>query len=471
MELPTGWAWAALGELGTERRAHVHPEPDTQYELWSVPSFTTGHPELVEGREIGSTKLATHPYDVLICKINPRINRVWMTMKGAPDRVQVASPEWLVLELPESAKDILAPYLRLYLSSPQFRSWIKRAVSGATGSHTRAKANQILKQQVPVPPLAEQHRIVETLEGHLSRIDSTQRDLAAAQKKVTALRKATLLKLVPELTPHSWEVCTVGEAGAIDLGRQRHPDWHHGPEMRPYLRVANVFEDRIDTSDVMEMDFSGVFEKYRLEPGDVLLNEGQSPHLVGRPALYRGNPPNVAFTNSLLRFRVRGDVLPEWALIVFRRHLHARRFMREVRITTNIAHLSAKRLKAVEFPIPPIEEQKQLIQECDQMMSIADAMDRALSRNIARAQHLRASILDRVFTGRLVPQDPTDEPASVLLDRIRAERAAQGGKGKVKRTTRRPRKTAATPAASVPPPPPAASGPAPTHAVQQELPL
>ncbi|MGW0731633.1 restriction endonuclease subunit S [Streptomyces sp. NPDC002851] len=293
------------------------------------------------------------------------------------------------------------------------------------------------------------------------------RTLKTARKKIGALRKSVLLTLVPEQAPAQWEVTTVGDAGIVELGRQRHPDWHHGPEMHPYLRVANVFEDRIDTSDVMEMDFSGVYEKYRLQPGDVLLNEGQSPHLVGRPALYRGTPPNVAYTNSLLRFRAGRDVMPEWALMVFRRHLHARRFMREVRITTNIAHLSSKRLKAVEFPIPPLEEQKRLVQRCDELLGNAEAMDRSLAQSLSRAEHLRASMLSRAFAGRLVSQDQVDEPASTLLDHIRAERAAQP---KPKRA-RRPRKATTPNTSEVPPPPPATSTLIPRQAVQQEFEL
>ncbi|RBJ10509.1 hypothetical protein DRA43_02480 [Micromonospora provocatoris] len=150
--------------------------------------------------------------------------------------------------------------------------------------------------------------------------------------------------------------------------------------MRPYLRVANVFEDRIDTSDLKEMDFSDVFERYKLEPGDVLLNEGQSPELLGRPAIYRGVPENVAFTNTLLRFRAGPAVLPEWALAVFRRHMHSRRFVREARITTNIAHLSASRLKSVEFPVPPLDEQRRIIDVLEDHLSRLDAAITDLSQ-------------------------------------------------------------------------------------------
>jgi type I restriction enzyme S subunit len=161
--------------------------------------------------------------------------------------------------------------------------------------------------------------------------------------------------------------------------------------MRPYLRVANVFEDRIDTSDLKVMDFSGVFERYKLEPGDVLLNEGQSPEFLGRPAIYRGLPEDVAFTNTLLRFRAGPDVLPEWALVVFRRHMHFQRFAREARITTNIAHLSASRLKPIEFPVPPLDEQRRIVDTLEDHLSHLDAADTELSHADMRLSAFRTS--------------------------------------------------------------------------------
>ena len=177
----------------------------------------------------------------------------------------------------------------------------------ATGSTILHLPQQQLRQlPVPLPPLEEQRRIVETLEAHLSRLDAAEAGIANAQRRLKALHKSVLLKLIPDAAdyPADWRTSTVEQAGKVDLGRQRHPDWHTGPDMRPYLRVANVFEDRIDTRSLYEMHWPGdTFERFRLLKGDVLLNEGQTPELLGRPALYRGHPSDVAFTNSLLRFR------------------------------------------------------------------------------------------------------------------------------------------------------------------------
>jgi type I restriction enzyme S subunit len=229
--------------------------------------------------------------------------------------------------------------------------------------------------------------------------------------------------------PPGWALITVAEAGEVILGRQRHPDWHTGPNMRPYLRVANVFEDRIDIYDVMEMHFPPeVFEKYRLEYGDILLNEGQSPNFLGRPAIYQGAPAEAAFTNSLIRFRACAAVIPRWALIVFRHYMHSGRFVQEVRITTNIAHLSASRFKSIEFPVPPLAEQIRISDKVDELFSRLDAAERSVTRalgtGIRGTSALRKAILKSAFDGELVNQDPTDEAASVFLDRIRAQREA-----------------------------------------------
>jgi type I restriction enzyme S subunit len=143
------------------------------------------------------------------------------------------------------------------------------------------------------------------------------------------------------------------------------------------------------------------FERFKLRVGDILLNEGQTPDLLGRPALYRGVPTEVAFTNSLLRFVASDRVLPEFALLVFRRHMRAGRFKRESRITTNIAHLSASRLKPIEFPIPDMDEQAAIVERAKNNFDAVARQRAELVRAKVRAEQLRGSLLAAAFSGRL----------------------------------------------------------------------
>jgi type I restriction enzyme S subunit len=136
--------------------------------------------------------------------------------------------------------------------------------------------------------------------------------------------------------------------------------------------------------------------------------------------------PGACFQNTLVRFRAWPLVQPEYALAVFRTYLHTGQFQKIARWTTNIAHLGASRFAALDFPLPPLAEQRRIVAEVERRLSILDETEALVNANLKRAERLRQAILKRSFEGKLVPQDPSDEPANVLLERIRAERAASG---------------------------------------------
>ena len=215
--------------------------------------------------------------------------------------------------------------------------------------------------------------------------------------------------------------------------------------MRPYLRVMNVFEDRIDTADIMEMDFSPEdFERYRLEPGDILLNEGQSRELVGRSAIYRGEVPGACFTNTLVRFRPDAPIESDYPQIVFLGYLKTGRFQQLASLTVNIAHLGAGRFADMEFPLPPLEEQAEIVRRARGALDQITRLEEKLHATFADLDQLDQSILAKAFRGELVPQDPSDEPASVLLARIREQKVQQVEATKHKQktsTTQRGNKT------------------------------
>jgi type I restriction enzyme S subunit len=222
--------------------------------------------------------------------------------------------------------------------------------------------------------------------------------------------------------PNEWQRVRVDAVGEVQLGRQRSPAHHVGEFMRPYLRVANVFEERIDISDVMSMNFTpDEFLTYALRSGDILLNEGQSKELVGRPAIYRDEMPGVCFTNTLVRFRATEVVLPEFALIVFLHYMKSGYFQKIARITTNIAHLGAGRFAGMSFPVPSSDEQREIVDRLERQSSVYDRfMDDILEQD-RQVASLRQSVLKAAFSGSLVLQDHGDEPANVLLQRIAAE--------------------------------------------------
>jgi len=237
--------------------------------------------------------------------------------------------------------------------------------------------------------------------------------------------------------PEGWCWATHDQIGDVQLGRQRSPKHHNGTHMRPYLRVANVYEDRIDTSDVLRMNFTPQeFETYALQWGDILLNEGQSKELIGRPAVYRDEVPGACFQNTLVRQRVILDEMADYAYTVIRTQYRAGRYRQIARITTSIAHLGAERFAAVEFPLPPLAEQAAIVELVQEKFSQIDALEAEVEHGLKRAGRLRQAILKAAFEGRLIPQDPSDEPASALLARLRAERELAVSKGSEKRRKR-----------------------------------
>jgi type I restriction enzyme S subunit len=159
-ELPCGWSNASFSQVNMFISETVDPSnfPDEIFELYSVPNFEVGFPEITISKEIGSSKQSLRENDVLVCKINPRINRVWITGHITSYRL-LGSSEWIVFR----NHLLFAPYLRYYFSSPPFRELMLSNVSGVGGSLMRAQPESVKKSPILIPPYQEQIRIVERI--------------------------------------------------------------------------------------------------------------------------------------------------------------------------------------------------------------------------------------------------------------------------------------------------------------------
>lgn len=241
---------------------------------------------------------------------------------------------------------------------------------------------------------------------------------------------------LPEL-PEGWCWASLSSIADIQLGQRRAPEYVGEAEF-PYVRAANITWRGLDLSDVKTMGFAAPDVLF-LQKGDVLLSEASgSPTEVGKPALWNDEIPRCCFQATVLRIRAYSHhVAGAWLHAVFLADVLGGKFA-AMAPGVGILHLTAERMRGWPIPIAPMGEQMAL------SASIADAMERSfglenLLDTMRRPSELDAAILSKAFRGELVPQDPNDEPASILLERIRKERAAREteGKGKKKRARAR----------------------------------
>lgn len=430
-ELPSGWDWKPLRAVATVESNLVSP-----LEYLDSPHIAPNHIESGTGRLLPYSTIAQdgvtspkHKFEagvILYSKIRPYLNKVAIAPR----------PGLCSADMYPISTSLDVSFLHKWMLSPVFVRW----ASGSQGRTVLPKINQdaLGRIPVPVPPLGEQRRIARRVDemmerswrarGALSQVspDSYRIESALLAQAVTGLLTLSWRQNHPTVSvspartdgldqtvssdyfrptwpiPDTWSFVPVREAGAVQLGRQRAPKYHKGDNMRPYLRTANVYEDRIDTDDVLSMEFDDRdFEAYRLQDGDILLNEGQSRELVGRPAIYRDEVPGSCFQNTLVRFRSAPDVLPEYALLVFRHYLRSGRFQQIAQWSTNIAHLGAGRFAQLEFPLPPTSEQHAIVRlfKAQAVRFTALIDETTIAQNKLRS--LEQSILQRAFTGQI----------------------------------------------------------------------
>ena len=197
--------------------------------------------------------------------------------------------------------------------------------------------------------------------------------------------------------PERWEWSTVGEVAYVQLGRQRSPQHHAGDQMRPYLRSANVTWQGVDLVDLKRMNFDDDdYEKYKLEPGDLLLNEASgSPSEVGKPAIWNGQVEGCCFQNTLLRLRPRAVDREYLYWYCYTSALLGR--FGEAGRGVNIRHLGKRGLAQFPIPVAPSSEQKRIVDAIEEHFSRLDVVEATAVRASQRLDALRNTIMDRTF--------------------------------------------------------------------------
>lgn len=214
------------------------------------------------------------------------------------------------------------------------------------------------------------------------------------------------------------------------------------------LRIPNIRNRTIDYAD---LKFAARPQDLRDEdfiaPGDLLIiRTNGSKDLIGRVAVVKSTPTRKSgFASYLIRFRLVGsETLWSWISLATESTIVRSGIESRAATTAGQYNISLSGLADLAIPLPPMDEQAEIVREAERRLAAADGLDSVLEQQLSRAAATRQSLLREAFGGRLVPQDPTDESASLLLQRLRAERKAQAQNPKGKRMTKSKSKSRAT---------------------------
>ena len=237
---------------------------------------------------------------------------------------------------------------------------------------------------------------------------------------------------VPFEIPESWEWVRLGCVAEVQLGKMLDKQKNQGSP-KPYLGNINVQWDRFDLGEVKTMLFKDEeLDKFRVYPGDLMVCEGGVP---GRCAIWKSDE-EMYYQKAIHRIRCTPGVLTAgYCRLVLQYIVNSHQLDNEFTGTT-IKHLPARVLEQWIIPLPPMPEQVRMVRAFECIEPLVDAYgcleDSCERLDAELPERLRKSILQEAVQGKLVPQDPTDEPASALLERIRAERSALVKAGKLK---------------------------------------
>ena len=323
-------------------------------------------------------------------------------------------------------------YLRYFLLNEASSGRIGNASPGVGIHHIGSR--RLAEWPVPVPPLNEQRRIVAAIEELLSRLDAADASLAAALRRLDGLVRPIRERAI-EVGSESelGELLTDIEAGKSFKCHSRRADSDEWGVIKVSAMTWGLFREDENKAVLSE---ERVDSRWEIRPGDLLLSRANTTEHVGASVLVADCRPRLLLSDKSMRLIVNGDVHKPWLLYALRAP-SVRSQMSAVATGTSdsMRNISQSKVRAVRLRVPPLEEQRRIVAEVEEQLSVIDAMRASIERAQRRSATLRAAILERAFHGELVPQDPSDEPAEALLARIRAGRESapaplrRGGKG------------------------------------------
>lgn len=417
-EVPENWVWVRLGEVNKYTSKSVNPisEPDKTFELYSVPSMADNYPEIIVGSDIGSSKQSVCKGDVLLCKINPRINRVWKVSQFT-DNELIASSEWIIIR----NNHIDANYLMYCFQSKYFREFMLSNVSGVGGSLMRAQPKYVQTYPIPLPPLSEQQRIVERIEELFAKLDEAKERLQEAADSF-AVRKAAILHkaFTGELTKQwrcengvsdeSWEEKKFSEVAVIKSNLVSPFD---------YLDYPHIAPDSIEKFTGRLLSYRTIREDNVKSPKH-LFYKGQILYSKIRPYLSKAIIADVDGLCSADMYPIEALCNTKYLL----KYMLSTEFLEQSTTAGSrslLPKINQKELSSISVPLPSLSEQHEIVRLIDDLVARERAAQQATEQALASIDLMKKSILARAFRGELGTNKASEASALELLRQVLAE--------------------------------------------------
>ena len=483
-DLPDGWTWTTLGEIIEPSKKKVNPLEIEEVPYISLEHIEKDTGKLLRhGRssDVRSSKTKFNSGDLLYGKLRPYLNKVYISdFEGVcstdllvfpknellssmfllyrflcRDFVNYAShnvsgvnlprvnfqtlsrfkiplpplPEQhrIVAKIEELFTKLDAGINELYKAQSQLKRYRQSVLKSAfEGKLTEAWRAEHQDEIEPASVLLER-----VLTERRKKWETEQLEQMRAKEKMPKDDKwkakykepvAPDMIELPKL-PKGWTWATVEQLSTkIQYGSSKKTDADSNGV--PVLRMGNIVDGKIVLNNLKYLPKEhNEFPELLLNKGDLLFNRTNSRELVGKTAVYTGIPNPCSFASYLIRVRFHPSIDSMIAAYYINSVYGKDWILSVVSQQAGQANVNGTKLKLLAVPMPPEKEQQVLVEEVERHLFAADEVEKTITAELKRAEQLRQSILKKAFSGKLVSQDPNDEPASILLERIKAEKS------------------------------------------------
>ena len=369
-----------LKEINEYKSVSVNPmkTPDEIFEMYSVPIYEAGHPEFLHGSDIASNKVAVQKNDVLLCKINPRINRVWV-VGDESEHQNIASSEWIVVRSKKYNPEFLAWYFR----TPKFRELMVSEVTGIGGSLTRAQPKAVAEYPVPDIPKGQQDFIATIL-------NKTDFIIRARRQQLSGLDTLIKARFVEMFGDEKNRVRLNDICSIITDGTHQPPKFVN--EGIPFIFVSNITGDEVTYNAekfISEETYNELITRTPIEQGDIIVSTVGS---YGHVAVVKSDKKFLFQRHIAYLKPLHEQVDSEYLQSALLNDDAQRQIEAEVKgIAQKTLNLSA--IKKIEIPVPNMARQNEFVSFKRQV----DQSKAAVQKSLDETQLLMDSLMQQYF--------------------------------------------------------------------------